>query len=174
MLSFQPAEFLADTLLMTNEQLGIYVRLLFNQHQNGEIPKTVFNALVNGHQLVRLKFIETEDGFYNKNLTDSLQNTSKYIERFDQFWAAYPKKEGKGACRKIFEKLKPSEALLQNMLKAISTQKKSEKWLKDNGQYIPMPATWLNQGRWEDQIYTKMSELDDWYKRKLEEEDAIA
>ena len=24
--------------------------------------------------------------------------------------------------------------------------------MKDNGQYIPNPATWLNQGRWEDEL----------------------
>lgn len=26
----------------------------------------------------------------------------------------------------------------------------NEQWRKDNGQYIPNPATWLNQGRWDD------------------------
>jgi len=37
------------------------------------------------------------------------------------------------------------------MMTALETQKASEKWLKDNGQYIPNPATWLNQRRWEDE-----------------------
>jgi hypothetical protein len=31
-------------------------------------------------------------------------------------------------------------------------QKTSAQWQKDNGQYIPNPATWLNQGRWDDEI----------------------
>lgn len=27
-----------------------------------------------------------------------------------------------------------------------------EQWQRDGGQYIPHPATWLNQGRWKDEI----------------------
>lgn len=38
------------------------------------------------------------------------------------------------------------------MLNAIETAKQSRQWNKDNGQYIPNPATWLNQKRWEDEI----------------------
>ena len=38
------------------------------------------------------------------------------------------------------------------MLNAIETAKQSMQWNKDNGQYIPNPATWLNQKRWEDEI----------------------
>lgn len=38
------------------------------------------------------------------------------------------------------------------MLKAIEVQKKSDQWQRDNGQYIPYPATWLNGRRWEDEI----------------------
>ena len=28
----------------------------------------------------------------------------------------------------------------------------SAQWQRDNGQYIPHPATWLNQGRWDDEL----------------------
>jgi len=35
------------------------------------------------------------------------------------------------------------------LLQAIEIQKDSEKWQKG---YIPNPSTWLNQGRWEDEI----------------------
>ena len=38
------------------------------------------------------------------------------------------------------------------VLKAIEAQKHSAQWQRDNGQYIPYPATWLNQGRWEDEV----------------------
>ena len=38
------------------------------------------------------------------------------------------------------------------MLSAIDTQKKSDQWKKDNGQFIPNPTTWLNQRRWEDEL----------------------
>jgi hypothetical protein len=74
-------------------------------------------------------------------------------ERFLEFWKAYPKKIGKGAAEKSFEKYKPSQELLNLMLNAISKQIQFDpQWQKDNGQYIPNPATWLNQKRWEDEI----------------------
>jgi hypothetical protein len=73
--------------------------------------------------------------------------------RFQEFWNAYPNKVGKGAAEKAFKKIKPavSDQLLSDMLTALSAQKQSEKWQRDNGQYIPNPSTWLNQRRWEDE-----------------------
>ena len=68
---------------------------------------------------------------------------------FDVFWQAYPRKTGKAAARKAFDKAKPP---LDDVLKAIEAQKHSAQWQRDNGQYIPYPATWLNQGRWEDEV----------------------
>ena len=70
---------------------------------------------------------------------------------FQSFWTAYPNKKAKPAALKAFTKLKPDAELLAEMLKAIEVQKQSAQWQKDNGQYIPMPTTWLNQRRWEDE-----------------------
>jgi hypothetical protein len=53
--------------------------------------------------------------------------------------------------RKAFEKLNPDEALLQTMLDAIERFKRTAQWQEDGGRYIPHPATWLNQRRWEDE-----------------------
>lgn len=71
--------------------------------------------------------------------------------RFDRFWSAYPKKVGKDAARKAFDKRKPSDVLVGQMLAAIAVQAASEGWQRDGGQFIPNPATWLNQGRWQDE-----------------------
>ena len=30
-------------------------------------------------------------------------------------------------------------------------QKESDQWTRDDGQFIPLPATYLNQGRWKDE-----------------------
>lgn len=73
-----------------------------------------------------------------------------YEERFERFWSAYPRKVGKGECRRIWLKLKPSEELTQTMLSAVEAAKGCDQWRRDGGQYIPYPSTWLNQGRWED------------------------
>lgn len=68
---------------------------------------------------------------------------------FDVFWKAYPKKIGKEAARRAFAK---ATCDLLTMLSAIEAQKEWPQWKKDDGQYIPNPATWLNQGRWDDEI----------------------
>lgn len=68
---------------------------------------------------------------------------------FEQFWQAYPKKVGKGEARKAFAKVK---APLKTLLESVDRQKQSVQWHKEGGQYIPNPATWLNQGRWEDEL----------------------
>jgi len=72
--------------------------------------------------------------------------------RFNEFWVAYPKKAGKKAAFAAWKKAKVTAELHQAILAAIRLQKTSAQWQKDNGQYIPNPATWLNQGRWDDEI----------------------
>ena len=96
-----------------------------------------------------------------------------FRERFDRFWKVYPKKVGKGAAEKSFLKLKPSEDLMKTMIQAVEAAKQTRQWQRDGGQYIPNPATWLNQRRWEDELpeedgrrkeqeYLKSRGLEDW------------
>ena len=70
---------------------------------------------------------------------------------FDAFWQAYPKKKAKDAARKAWGRRKPDAALQARILSAIAAQSRSEDWTKDGGKFIPFPATWLNQGRWQDE-----------------------
>ena len=67
---------------------------------------------------------------------------------FDLFWKAYPKKVGKEAARKAFAKVRVP---VETLIKAVEGQKRMPQWLKEDGQFIPHPATWLNQGRWMDE-----------------------
>ena len=72
-------------------------------------------------------------------------------EGFARFWEAYPKKVGKIAAEKLWKRLSPDGDLVDRMLEAIELQRRSDQWKRDGGQYIPNPATWLSQGRWEDE-----------------------
>jgi hypothetical protein len=101
--------------------------------------------------------------------TSNKEKTSKKENSFfDIFWLAYPKKQGKGAARKSFKKLNPSKALFKKILTAIKQQKKSDQWLKEDGQYIPNPATWLNQERWGDELNYKETTAEKVARLKLE------
>jgi hypothetical protein len=70
---------------------------------------------------------------------------------FEIFWKNYPKKIGKQAARKAWNKIRSPKEVLEKMKAVLPRQKVSEQWTKDNGQFIPHPATYLNQGRWEDE-----------------------
>ncbi len=95
-----------------------------------------------------------------KTLTkDTSQKTIKTLTKkehsefsFGLFWEAYPRKKSKGQAEKVFAKINPDEQLLATMLATIERAKKSDDWLKEGGQYIPYPATWLNAKGWEDEI----------------------
>ena len=73
---------------------------------------------------------------------------------FVRFWGAYPRKVGKIAALKAWKRLKTPATILPKILEAIERQRASPQWTKDGGQFIPHPATWLNQGRWEDETST--------------------
>lgn len=75
-------------------------------------------------------------------------------ESFEIFWGAYPRKVGKGACRKIWDRKKFDEETLNKMLETIKWQKNLIQW--QNPSYIPHPSTWLNQERWEDERDDKL------------------
>jgi hypothetical protein len=84
-----------------------------------------------------------------------IERKGALTEFFDSFWREYPKKVGKGAARKAFERLKPPRALFEKMLLAIEQQKQSEQWKVQGGRFIPYPATWLNHERWSDEVEYK-------------------
>jgi len=63
---------------MSNEQLGIYIRLLCSQHQHGGcIDKVSFKSLVGNNDIIKSKFIETEVGFYNERLAKEMEKRNK-------------------------------------------------------------------------------------------------
>lgn len=73
---------------------------------------------------------------------------------FDEFWSAYPRKVSKPQALKAWRKLSPDTQALQAILAGIERDRRSEQWLRDGGQFIPHPATWLNGRRWEDEQAT--------------------
>ena len=72
---------------------------------------------------------------------------------FEEFWASYPKRQGKAAAKKAWNAIAPDAELLHKILSAIEGQKKNNpSWQEADGKYIPMPSTWLHGNRWEDEM----------------------
>jgi uncharacterized protein YdaU (DUF1376 family) len=69
---------------------------------------------------------------------------------FESFWERYPKKVGRPAAMKAFRSAKLN-GHLPEVLADVEEKAASPAWTKDGGQFIPNPATYLNQRRWEDE-----------------------
>jgi hypothetical protein len=70
------------------------------------------------------------------------------LEGFEAFWNVYPKKTGRGDAEKSWARMRPP---LDDVLDALGWQSQQQSWVKEKGQFIPMPSTWINQKRWLDQ-----------------------
>ena len=75
-------------------------------------------------------------------------------DNFETFYQAYPRKIGKVNVEKWFNKNKPDEELMNKILTSLEEHKKLKQW--QDKQFIPYPATWLNQKRWEDELDTNL------------------
>ena len=78
--------------------------------------------------------------------------TDAQERRFAEFWAEYPKKVGKKAALTAWKRVKPDAKLHERIMQAVANAKKSEQWSREGGRFVPNPSTWLNQGRWDDEL----------------------
>ena len=81
-------------------------------------------------------------------VSNKTETNSEIIDRFDTFWKHYPRKVAKPNALKRWLKLKPNDDELKKMLVAIDQQELRKK----ETDFVPHPATWLNDRRWEDEI----------------------
>jgi len=73
-----------------------------------------------------------------------------YSPEFMEFWAAYPRQAGKGDAWAAWQKIAEPVPDVPTLLAAVAAAAKTEQWKRDDKRFIPHPATWLNQRRWED------------------------
>lgn len=94
-----------------------------------------------------------EVGTNSAKSVDSVKSTSSLYNdpNFEMFWDVYPKKVGKGEAWKSWKKLNPSLSLGEKIISTTLLYVQTPQWKKDNGQYIPNPATFLNQRRFDDE-----------------------
>jgi hypothetical protein len=78
-------------------------------------------------------------------------------EMFGRFWKEWPKKVAKEDAWKAFKKPGCYEAL-ESILSAIQKHRESDEWKKQDGKFIPHPATWLNGKRWQDEGFAPVAQ----------------
>lgn len=79
-------------------------------------------------------------------------------ERFEGFWAYYPRGENRMGAVRAWDKLKPDDALIETIGRALQLLKASQAW--QDGVGIPYAATFLNGRRWTDATAKRPAQRD--------------
>jgi hypothetical protein len=79
---------------------------------------------------------------------------------FDRFWQAYPRKVAKQDALRAWTRLASENGLVETILAAVARHKASPDWQRNDGRYIPYPASWLNGRRWEDELSAEEADPD--------------
>jgi phage replication O-like protein O len=103
---------------------------------------------VSSKEMIKLssKEIPTKETTKEKNI---------YSPDLEIFYQAYPFRQGKKEASDIWNKINPQNGTREAILQAVERQKAYKEYLKKTGQFCPewpMPGTWLNQRRWEDEV----------------------
>jgi len=180
-------DFFADTYYLSNERLAVYTKLVWEYYLQ-EKPITIKNYDDKAEELktdeptlsyVLFKYFYTDEDVdddvwrhkridtelskmlsVNKQRSDTLKkfwSKDTKINGFDEFWKAYPNKKDKQKAMRAWSKHRPE---LKKVLSALKTQSQSDQWTKEDGRFIPLPTTWLNGARWEDEASGKPEKVD--------------
>jgi len=87
----------------------------------------------------------------NPNLNPNPIKTCAFEISFSVFYSAYPKKKAKQDALKAWLSLEPTNDLVEKIISSLEKHKRSLDWTKDDGKYIPLPASWIRGKRWEDE-----------------------
>jgi phage replication O-like protein O len=122
-----------------------------SQNRNSSIPETGDEGSQNGNGSIP-ETGNTKDNSKRKDQkTTPKENLSRSLrERFEIFWASYPRKKSKTTAEKAFAKRNPDEQLFNDLMAGLERAKTSAQW--QNPQFIPHASTWLNAGGWMDEI----------------------
>jgi uncharacterized protein YdaU (DUF1376 family) len=79
---FYTQDFLVGTMYMTDEQVGIYIRLLCNQHQKGKLTEKDMKKICKVYdEDIYSKFVEDGEGnYFNVRLYEETIKRSRYVD----------------------------------------------------------------------------------------------
>ena len=89
------------------------------------------------------------------NQTEPIISSSATAEEdiaaaFERFWNSYPNQIAREDARQTFRSLCLSAEELSSLFDGLARWKRSVEWSKSAGQYIPRPAKWLSERRWQE------------------------
>lgn len=87
----------------------------------------------------------------NLHLEKRREETEESARAFERFYFSYPRKVAKPEALRAWKSLSLQNGSFERLMTALEAAKGSEQWLKEGGRFIPHPATWLRQRRFEDE-----------------------
>jgi len=121
--------------------LNRYIRLLGEGIQDN-LPPSIRNLT----DPIQENFVD------NNTINNTVNTTVNNVDDFDLFWKFYPRKAGKDAARKAWEKLRPEIPIMKMIADNVRERVEKGEWRKDNQSFILHASTYLNQKRWEDEV----------------------
>jgi len=85
------------------------------------------------------------------------RSRAEITRKFDDFWSAYPRKVGKDAARRAWEKAIKSGADPDDVIAGARAYVRDPTRRTADIKFTAHPATWLSQGRWTDEAATAQS-----------------
>jgi len=137
-----------------------------SDYEGRRISKVEGGWLVLNYEKYRSKLMDTNENELARNRMrrhraklkgDTIQGEEEAelrnvtLDNFEGFWKVYPKRKAKGNALKAWLKHKPN---IDKCLSTLEWQKKSNDWLKNKGQFVPYPASWINGECWNDEPTT--------------------
>jgi len=115
------------------------------QQTNGKrVGKQAANAAANADDLPTICRTQSQEQIQEEGSLRS-QRVREDVDPpgFAEWWSEYPRKDAKGDARKAYAK-----ALKRSTPAELLTRLRLYPFQRDP-KFVPMPATWINQGRWE-------------------------
>lgn len=115
-------------------------RVNYPMDRNCELPE---GSPVNSGKNSKKTDQEKDEGAVSRTRPDD-------ADRFAEFWAAYPNRVSKPRAIEAYRNALESGTDHETIMEGLKRWKDSSQWMRDDGEFIPNPSTWLNDERWAD------------------------
>jgi hypothetical protein len=154
----------ASGCVLDNQNITITSRRMRRSSELSELRRKV-GSLGGNPELTKSK-INLDNQTTNQKQPSSSSSSKKkkiYTVSFLNFWSIYPRKEGTSKLKafEAWDKLNGKEENLIPIIMAAIERQSNSIYKGKDFKYIPHPATWLNEKRWEgeDQIVSNPNSL---------------
>ena len=87
-----------------------------------------------------------------------VKETPEAVVSFEDFWRIYPRRVARKDAMKAWARIKAAE--YPKILGAVVRARCTDQWQRDDGRFIPYPASYLRGERWTDELEVEIEPVD--------------